>query len=244
MKLKFPNLHKGVTKIGNEDTFILSDYIYIKDYHAFNFHDSGKNMAIIDLKTTWSALTEEDDVDLNMCLDILGFLDNKFISPGFWSELVTGEELFLVDHVSSPYVEIFTKGIKKHLYLSELEGDDVIKASNDFKNIIDATISKYAIYDRSRVEVSNVNFGFLTILNSIYGHLIKNDLLLVEHLGNDIPQRFSFKDNRQIFGFLSVDYDATQELFISLNMENYVKNGLKQNKVVDFTIEPYEKNKA
>lgn len=223
-KIKFPNLHKGVTKVSNEE-FIVSDYIFIHKLHAFVIDLGLESILGIDLNTSFNQLRDpvgEDEVDqeLEQALNVLQFLDGKFIPPDYWNELVTAEEMLLIDHVKEPYIDIKTSGTRKRLYYEQPELDSHLDGHREnYKKMLD----KYAVADKLAVATTTVPLQFLSRMISIFGNTVKTDHLIVEHLGNDRPKRFTFNVNRHIFGLMATDFEMTQELFLSLSMENYIK---------------------
>jgi len=231
--IKFPKLDRGVTKLATDIIFI-SDYIYIKDYHALVYNDAGT--VVIDLKTLFEVTRDpeiEVDYHLENRLDILQFLDGKFVSPMFWNELVQAQEMELSE--SEEFIKITSKGIVKELfYVVPTFDDDAHKqriVEEVFKNLKD-----YAVLDTFRVGVSTLPWNMMLILNSMFGALIKNDIIILEHHGDDKMMRFTFKVNRHIFGIINNDYDACRELFLSMSLENLITGKKPEREVPVFEI--------
>lgn len=221
-EIKFPNLHKGVTKISTEE-FVLSDYIYVHKHHAFVIDQGLVNVIGVDLATIFSFNREpvgEDEVDqvLEQALNVLDFLNGHFIPPNFWNELVTADEMIVVDHIKDPYIEIITRGSRKKLYHVVSHDKEYLDGFRDYyKKFLESIVVKGAV----SISKSSIDFAFLSTLNSMFGTKIKGDVLILEHLGDAQGKRFTFQINRHIFGVLNNNLDAVTEMYTALTMENY-----------------------
>ena len=218
-KFKWPNLHKGLTK--RQDGFFLSDYIYIKNYHALVFNND--YIVACDLETLFGFkkdLTFEIDPHLENILDVVKWLEGKYLTADFWSELATGEEITVSD--DQEVLIITSQGTMKELHYV----DPPAVYTPDLNEAIDkiVKISKKQTLGQA---VANIEFNTVLKLNAMFGTLIKDDALILELFGKEQPIRFTFHANRHVFGVIVSSYDINAEMFISLSMEEFVKELLK-----------------
>jgi hypothetical protein len=236
--IKFPNMQKGTTKLG-VDTIFFSDYIYVSNYHAFV--TDLQSIVGVNLKMLFEIQRnndEEEEMDyyLHKRLDVLEYLDGRFVTPKFWEELVKATDMEVIDHVQGKsYIEINSRGIKKDLfYVAPFWNHD--NQERDAMEHYENYLKEYVAKEELAVKTSTLPWNMIKIIQAIFGTTVKNDVLLVEHFGNDKMQRFTFGKNKMIFGLLASDYDASQELFKSLQMEAYVKGDISRTRP-SYTVE-------
>ena len=215
-KLKLPNLHKGLTQIENE--FDISGYIFINNYHAIT--TNRKHVIVTDLKTLMSTkVTENTQVEYEEIMDLLEYLEGKLISASYWEELVNGDRIEVSDE---DFLLLQSKGVSKELHYVAPDFEDGNSALIYYNKILHA-LKDYSVKEVLKVHISNIPVNFVLLINSMFGTTIKNDTLIMEHLGMDKSIRFTFDTNRHIFGLIPNSYDVNEELFVSSPLETFVK---------------------
>ena len=246
-KLKLPNLHKGVTKIGMDIT-VLSDYIYVSRYHGLITNVSGIiAVNLKDLLYDQTAADDEVDYKYERYLDVIEYLDGKFITPGYWQELVSAFDVELkTQAIGDPYVEIETRGIRKELFYvpPAWEHDE---QKDEFVAHYDDMLSKYALKEELTVQSQAIDMSILAMLISIFGKKIVGDYLIVASHGGAHKAYFTFYQNKTIFGIINTHYEASTEIFKKLNLENYVSDEVErevyeQASQIDVEVEPDKKH--
>ena len=214
--IKFPPLHKGVTKYG--DVFVASDYVCVVKNHALVCHPN--YIVAINLQGLFAQRKNPDiepDYAYEGMLDILDFLDGKFLSASFWNELVTAPSLAMSD--DDQYIVIGSRGTSKELHYVppvEAEGDEARKVVLTYleslkraKNAIPLGSSK-----------ASISMEFLLKLNAMTN--VKGDTIILEQFGENKPIRFSFGADPNIFGILGNNYDYNDKLFLDQALSDFI----------------------
>lgn len=216
-KIKFPNVHKGLEK---HVEFNLEDYIFMKNNHAIIF---GFDFTLMVNVGEFFKLNRDPEVEVDKPLedklDILEFLNDKLISSDYWQELVNAEEMILKEKHNCIIID--NKGSSKELHYVDIDDEFLPK---DLDSLL-SSIKEYAMKPKEPIsDTLNIPFGFMSTLKGIFGGLITNDKIIFELFGHDKKIRFRFEKNYFIYGIIDNDYDLNSEMFISQDMEDFVRN--------------------
>jgi len=215
-KTKLPNLQKGLTTL---DTFAISNYVIIKDYHAVVAH--GNMIVAIDLKTYFTSKSDNED-EIEEKIVLLEYLDGKLIGPSYWEELVNGDHIEVMDE---DVLKLTSKGMEKELHYIAPEMEDD-KTEEIYINGILKILQEVVVKETLKVHIENVQMSNLIKLSKMFGTSLNDDNIIIENLGLAESMRFTFDTNRHIFGILSNNYSINEELFVSAPMEAFVKENL------------------
>lgn len=150
----------------------------------------------------------EDDFEIQELERILFYMDGKVFSKEFWLELTKGSNMKINN--GSLYME--NPKYSKDLHQKDIEIDFIEPLSAL------ANTQKQAIQVLSAIAIP---FG---ALNTIYGCLsadFKNDIIIFEFTGQDMPVKFTFRKRKHFYGFIRPHYDAAQEGFKFEDLETF-----------------------
>lgn len=223
-KIKFPPLHKGLSKTLSE-TFVAADYIRVINNHALVCHPNF--IVAVDLEGLFAQKKNTDidpDYDFENALDILEFLDGKYLSASFWNELVTAPSFEMSD--DDEYIVIGSRGTSKELHYVaplEAEGDSADDAIEKYVEMLRK--AKF----REPLGASKASIRIDTILKINAMTNVKADTIILEHFGEDKPVRFSFGADPTVFGVLGNNYDLNDKLYLDQSLTNFIE-GLEEGK--------------
>lgn len=207
---KFPNLHKLIGKSAVVDE--VENYIYIKDKYAIIQNEYG--IVIFDLINYFENQVKIGESYLVFLDDILALFEGKYLSYSYWEQLTKG--FVITFSKDGDHLVLDNAGV----ILELIYKDPLLIINNyDYSKLI-----QLGDQDTAGIHCSSIPFGFMTYLSASLGSLLKNDTIMLEHLGRDVDVRFTFNQNRFIFGLVSNNYNHNHEQFKNHEFSTFLKD--------------------
>lgn len=153
----------------------------------------------------------EDDYELKELDKIMFFMDGNVFSNEFWNELTKGSNMEIKN--GSLFVE--NPKYSKDLHQKSIDIDFIEPLSKltNLSNQKEDFVSSIAIH-----------FGSLKTIYDCLPSEFKNDHIIFQFTGQDMPVAFTFRNRKHFYGYVKPNYDAAQEGFKFEYLNNYVES--------------------
>lgn len=214
---KFPNLHKLLPKGTNFEPGNPQHYIGI--YNDYAFISKPNYFLAIDLMRYFKNRLSMPEEKIDTLVEILGYLNKKYISGDYWEELTKGYEISLEDISSTPFLKIDTGSMTRDLFYKDVKTEfDFIDLSENIKNYKGIMGSQIKHLIKSSISTSYFS-DIKTALNAI----VKDDEIVFRYYGISKPIEFTFQHNCYIFGIVLNTSENCDDLFNFDELENFFK---------------------
>lgn len=219
-KYKLPHLHKGLTRLNNEE-FMLSDYIFITKYIAVISRGSFK--LFVDIKDYLQKFRDfelETDREYESALDVIEFLDNKYITADYWKELVEAENII----VKKDCLKVVKKGTLKELRMMPVITTS--EGSMTEENYLRLLLDNLREIDTAKTNTSSIPHVpgiVMNIVLSVFSSMLNDDFIMTNNLIDNERVRFNFFNHHYIYGYFENNSEIDLALYNFLGVEEGVK---------------------